>query len=931
MNHLSHFFTLTWLCILLFTACKQQQTPPSTENIPLPEHPRPDFFRADWLNLNGVWEFASDPANVGLAQGWQQGDTPFGQTIVVPFSWAAPASGIEEPDTHIGWYARTLEKPDWNGQVYLVVGASDYETTVWLNGTPIGTHRGGYTPFAFDLTPALKKSDNRLVIRVEDEEKPFRLRGKQNYGDAKGLWQTVYLEHRPATHIGHVHINPMPDEEQAVFQIRFSAPLTAPAQLNIQLNNLEVPGIQAEVPAGQDAISLTLPIRNPIRWTLNNPYLYETTVTLTHAGQQDAVGTYFGMRTIGTTFLPGTDHAYVSLNGEPVYLQLTLDQAYHETGFYTYPSDVFMQEEIMRAKAIGLNGIRVHIKTEIPRKLYWADKLGILVQADIPNFWGDPIPEAKENWEYTAKAQIERDYNHPSIFSWVLFNETWGLATQGEDGKRVYLPETQEWVRQWYHRAKTMDPTRLVEDNSPHLGDHVATDLNTWHSYQPHRRWPAYLNEVVAKTFPGSDWNFIWGNKQGSQPMFNSEIGSVWGYQHGTGDIDLAYEYHFMVNELRRRPKIAGFIFTEFHDVINEWNGYYRFDRSLKNFGLEALFPGMTLRDFHAPVYVITGTSFENSYRAESKAEIPVTISNVSAENHQGLELHHFITGWDETGHYHQLPGGKLQVNSPAFSIQDLPALSMDVPNTNGLYLLCTALLKGPSDTLHRNFVPLRVEGGALPVKTLPITKAPTDTSGASWSVKQKSILNGLKIWGTGTGHFSYTFALPGGIAPDNVETMEFLVEASSRRIQLKDMDEGEAVENMDILNTGKKVMNPGYSPNSYLMSDTTRHPSALQVFVDGQLATTVTLPNDPADHRGLLSWMNQPDTRPARLQEAGSYGYLVKVPFSQQMIEQALAKGQVTIRLEVAMAGKNQGGLAIYGKSFGQYPLDPTLLLTMK
>ena len=137
-----------------------------------------------------------------------------------------------------------------------------------------------------------------------------------------------------------------------------------------------------------------------------------------------------------------------------------------------------MRDEIIRSKKIGLNGNRIHIKTEVPRKLYWADKLGLLIMADVPNFWGEPDEQARQEWEYAMREMIDRDYNHPSIFSWVLFNETWGLFSR-EGGKRAYLPETQQWVKEMYYEAKGLDPGRLVEDNSPCNYDHVETDLNT--------------------------------------------------------------------------------------------------------------------------------------------------------------------------------------------------------------------------------------------------------------------------------------------------------------------------------------------------------------------------------------------------------------------------------------------------------------------
>ncbi len=169
----------------------------------------------------------------------------------------------------------------------------------------------------------------------------------------------------------------------------------------------------------------------------------------------DEVKTYFGMRKISVMHLPGTSFPYIALNNKPIYLQLTLDQCYHPEGYYTYPSDAFMRDEILRSKKIGLNGNRLHIKVEIPRKLYWADKLGLLIMADVPNSWGEPGPEMRKEWQYAMEQMIDRDFNHPSIFSWVLFNETWGLFSR--DGEqRVYADSTAQWVEQVYHLAKNL-------------------------------------------------------------------------------------------------------------------------------------------------------------------------------------------------------------------------------------------------------------------------------------------------------------------------------------------------------------------------------------------------------------------------------------------------------------------------------------------
>lgn len=589
-------------------------------SIPLPEHPRPDFMRSEWLNLNGQWSFALDSLDVGMKENWQSGETPFPLTITVPFSWAAPLSGIGRKDVHNAWYARDISVPSaWKDKrVYLVIGASDCVTTVWLNGVRVGEHEGGYTPFEFDLTEHLaKRGPDKLVIAVEDKPVKGRLVGKQVYGEAKGIWQTVYLEARPELHITRAHFTPDPDNGLVRVDIGISRPAGEAVRVKIAFDDHEAGTAMLSIPSGGEGLTMNVPIDNPHLWSLDDPYLYDLDVVLLKDGvETDRVRSYFGMRTIGVAKLPGSGHTYVTLNGEPVYLFLALDQAYHEEGFYTFPSDDFMRGEIERAKEIGLNGLRIHIKTEMPRKLYWADRLGLLLQCDVPNIGGEPDGYGRANWEHTAHNQFERDYNHPSIFSWVLFNETWGLFTRvekspGEYGN-VYLPETQEWVRRSYEEAKKTDPSRLVEDNSPCNYDHVVTDINSWHVYTPGYNWKRHLDDVVKNTYPGSPWNYIGGNVQGDEPLMNSECGNVWGYRGGTGDVDIAYEYHIMVNEYRRRPKICGFLFTEFHDVINEWNGYYRFDRSLKEFGLHELCPGDVGRRFPPRMLSHSGRRFQD-------------------------------------------------------------------------------------------------------------------------------------------------------------------------------------------------------------------------------------------------------------------------------------------------------------------------------
>ena len=480
--------------------------------IPLPEHPRPDFQRVDWMNLNGVWRFRFDRENRGETEKWYQAGERFPDRITVPFPWGSKLSGVED-EAPIAWYARGLKVPEtWRGRkVFLVVGACDWQSGGWLDGQEIGRHRGGYTPFEWDLTPYIRwGQEQQLALKVDDRPHPFKLEGKQGYGNARGIWQTVYLEARAATHLEYVHFTPDIDRGQVEVKTSLSVPAPSDLRLSVSLKDSDpkTPAFVQRIQKGTREAQFTLPISHPRLWSLEDPYLYEVTLMLDgDAGGSDRVESYWGMRKIGVLPLTNLNHPYVSLNNKPIYLQMTLDQAYHPEGFYTFPSDAFMRDEILRSRRIGLNAMRIHVKIENPRKLYWADRLGLLIMADVPNSWGEPDGEMQSEVETALRGMIRRDYNHPAIFSWVIFNETWGLTNK----EKVYAPQTQDWVAGMVHLAKTLDPTRLVEDNSACNFDHVTTDLNTWHSYLPGYAWKALLDQVSSDTFPGSKWNFIGG------------------------------------------------------------------------------------------------------------------------------------------------------------------------------------------------------------------------------------------------------------------------------------------------------------------------------------------------------------------------------------------------------------------------------------
>src|SRR6267142_1902993 len=767
--------------------------------LPLPEHPRPDFQRAQWLNLNGRWQFAFD-------------SLPTGREILVPFSWGSPLSGV--PDSgDIGWYARAITVPNaWRGRrIFLVFGASDWRPTEWLDGQKLGDHQGGYTPFSFELKPPRVGERQRLVVRVDDTPHPFKLEGKQGYGKARGMWQTVYLEARGRS--------------------------------------------------------------------LDDPFLHEVDVRVSGAGlAEDRVQTYFGMRTIGVVTVPGTTNRYVALNGKPVYLQLALDQAYHPEGYYTFPTDSVLRDEILRARQIGLNGLREHVKIETPRKLYWADRLGVLIMADVPNWWGPPDSAAFHEHDVALRGMIARDYNHPSVFSWVLFNETWGLETK-VDGHDRYLPATERRVVRDYRLAKSLDPTRLVEDNSVCCGSgHTETDLNTWHDYLPGWRWEAQDQRLSDSTFRGSTWNFRTGWRQAGQPMCNSEFGNVWGYEGSTGDVDWSWDYHRAVDAFRRHPKVCGWLYTEHHDVINEWNGYWRYDRSWKETGFGDIVPGMSLRDLHAPLYIAVGDpELSRTVRPGEHVDVPLYASFLTGSTSFGdsLTLRTELYGWNTLGERRTWDTAATRIPYRPWMSRALPPLPVTMPNEPATVVLATRLVDAKDSVLQRNFTTFVVAGTPPDRPNVRVARVPaTAVRDGHWTLKQWTVLGDRKLNGAGSGFFEYAIPWPAGLAVSDVASATFLVEASAKRLNGKDRD-STASDNGDYMRGGG-FHDPSRNPNSYPMTGATPFRSAVTVRINGEAAGRFELSDDPADSRGILSWHAQPHD--GHLYEAGSYGELLRI-----------------------------------------------------
>jgi len=331
------------------------------------------------------------------------------------------------------------------------------------------------------------------------------------------------------------------------------------------------------------------------------------------------VRTYFGMRKIDFELAKDSGvPTALRLNGVARYLRGALYQSYFPDGVYTASSVEVLKNDIVFAKKCGFNFLRVHIKIDDPLLLYWADKLGVLLMCDFPNFGeGGDTPLGRRRFETMMREAIDRDFNHPSIFAWCLFNETWGFGGQtsfvdklhepakGAKATRTRRGQVKEnppsdaqpmiapakWVQQMWELAKKLDPTRLVEDMSVCHWEHLEyylhcdTDINSWHFYiNDYGKAKAHIDKVVTSTFVGSSFNYVPGFMHKGQPLINSEYGGIGALD---GDRDVSWSFKFLTNELRRHQQIAAYIYTELHDVEWEYNGFLNYDRTPKEFGYD--------------------------------------------------------------------------------------------------------------------------------------------------------------------------------------------------------------------------------------------------------------------------------------------------------------------------------------------------------
>lgn len=492
----------------------------------------------------------------------------------------------------------------------------DYCATVWIDGCHAGSHTGGYTPFALDATDLLAaEGEHQLVVRAEDDPHDLaKPRGKQDwqlqphsiwYPRTTGIWQTVWLETLPASWVEGLRW----DASLAHWDIGLEALVGGAHRddLRLEVRLIAGEGADGEVLAHDvyaviaggvhRRVALSDPgiddFRNELLWRPTTPTLITAEVRLLDADGAviDAVASYTALREVrvqGNRFL---------LNGRPFHLRLVLDQGYWPEGGLTAPDNDALRRDVELAKAMGFNGVRKHQKVEDPRYLYWADRLGLLVWAEMPSayrFTPRSVARVVAEWQDA----VNRDVSHPCIVTWVPFNESWGVPDLPT------ITAQRDWVQALYHLTRTLDPTRPVIGNDG--WESVATDMIGIHHYDtnPEKLRERYqeaddVPHLFRHELPHGRLISLAGDVYAGQPLILSEFGGIaftplaeregsWGYDRAETAEDLAEAYGQLLKVVRETGVLAGFCYTQFADTYQEVNGLLSADRTPK-FPLELI------------------------------------------------------------------------------------------------------------------------------------------------------------------------------------------------------------------------------------------------------------------------------------------------------------------------------------------------------
>jgi beta-galactosidase/beta-glucuronidase len=580
-------------------------------------HPRPQLRRDRWIDLCGAWGFAFDDEDIGLAERWFDQAEPFSREIMVPFPPESERSGVHDTSFHpVVWYRREIQigDADRRGRLMLHFGAVDYKASVWVNGRLAVEHVGGQTPFSADIAPLLVPGDvQAVVVRAEDEPRDLQQpRGKQYweeqpgyiwYHRTTGIWQPVWLE--PLSQLAVSELRWTPDVDRFGVGLIVRLDRTPPQDWRVRVrlsgdrptrvladDTCLVSGKELRRDILLDINDAAVRRRRTLLWAPEHPNLIEAVIEVIdgQGNVVDRVESYFGLRRI-----EARDGRFI-VNGIPVFLRLVLAQNYWPDSLLAAPDSEALKREVELAQSLGFNGIRIHQKIEDPRFLYWCDRLGMLVWSEAANAYVYSDRAAEMLTREWLEA-VRRDYNHPSIITWVPLNESWGVPDLDRSAQQRHF------VQALYHLTRALDPTRPVIGNDG--WQHAVGDVFGVHDYAPTGEMlrERYADRAtIARTFrevrPHHHPLLGEGVDIDDEPIVISEFGGLGFVPQGTedwfgygqfADADaLLTRYEELVDALLASTALAGFCYTQLTDTAQETNGLLTVNREPK-FDVERL------------------------------------------------------------------------------------------------------------------------------------------------------------------------------------------------------------------------------------------------------------------------------------------------------------------------------------------------------
>lgn len=564
----------------------------------LSEYPRPQFVRNNWINLNGMWDFLFDDENIGEINKYYE-NFKADKKILVPFTYETELSGISCVDIHNNiWYAKEVDLSINNNQkLFIHFEGSDYITKLWINGKYVGENVGAYHRFSFDITDYVYNGINKIVVKVEDTLSKSQPRGKQRYKSESfkcwyiqttGIWKTVWLEYTDNDYIEYAKVTPNYDNKTIDFEFNFNISniINKEIEILIKYKDKITNSFKREINEKKEVINIDIDKKREDvkKWSPDNPNLYYVVYRLYNNGVLcDEVFSYFGVRKIETT-------NKILLNENEIYLKMILDQGYWDKSHLTIPSVDAIEKDIEIVKKYGFNGIRKHQKIEDERFLYYCDMKGILVFCEMPSMYefnDESITAFTNEWMKV----IKQNYNHPSIITWVPFNESWGVK------EIVTNVKMQSFVNSIFYLTKAYDCNRLVIGNDGY--EHTLSDIITIHDYKQDADLikEDYCDDVINneiinnnKAFNGKHILFSNNYKYHNQPIIISEYGGIalssdkgWGYGKMVNSEDEFFKrFESITNAFKNIGYIYGYCYTQLTDVQQEINGLVTIDRKDK-------------------------------------------------------------------------------------------------------------------------------------------------------------------------------------------------------------------------------------------------------------------------------------------------------------------------------------------------------------